>query len=385
MFSDSADDVASCNGDAQFSQASAEAAATSTNAAAEIQIRMQELTKLRDELVRLNDEIGAQRASGNTAPTRSYIYVPRERQVQVFSGEGGTDGRSVEEFVEEVERALRSREQTTEGQCDYILSLLRGPALEEVRLCMGSRSVGPSDIYSYLRNAFGERRSTTQLLQTFYNRKQAEGEDLRDYSHALSQILSSVLKQSANVVPNDRIVLRDQFIEGLRESALRRELRKMVRDQPDCGLLDVRREALLWEVEESRSHRPRLVKSSQVKLEASEPQSSATETNNGQSAVLDDVQRAVAHQGKQLVELGKTLADLASAVTELSRRTTQLTFQEAKPRGRGQPRFTPDGQPICFKCRGVGHIAKRCPQAKGGQDPTPGASVVQENFHPRLS
>lgn len=37
----------------------------------------------------------------------------------------------MEEFIEQVERVLRSREQTTEERCDYILSLLRGPALEE--------------------------------------------------------------------------------------------------------------------------------------------------------------------------------------------------------------------------------------------------------------
>lgn len=91
----------------------------------------------------------------------------------------------MEEFIDEVERVLRSREQSPEEQCDYILSLLRGPALDEVRLCMGGQSVGPDCLFSYLRNAFGEKRNSTQLLQTFYNRKQADGEDLRDYSHAL--------------------------------------------------------------------------------------------------------------------------------------------------------------------------------------------------------
>lgn len=62
---------------------------------------------------------------------------------------------------------------------------------------------------SYLRNAFGERRSTTQLLPNFYNRQQADGEDVRDYFHALSQILSSVVKQSSNAIPNETIVIRD--------------------------------------------------------------------------------------------------------------------------------------------------------------------------------
>lgn len=115
---------------------------------------------------------------------------------------------------------------------------------------MRGQSVGPSDLFAYLRNAFGERRSVTQLLQSFYNRKQADGEDLRDYSHALSQILSSVVKQSTNAISDENTVLRDQFIEGLKNATLRRELRKMVREKPHSSLLEVRDEALLWEMED---------------------------------------------------------------------------------------------------------------------------------------
>lgn len=385
MSSEPDDDAIVGDNDGELNPVSGGARGTSRDAMEEIQIQMQELTRLRDELTRLNDEARAQRASGNSAPTRSYIYVPRERQIQAFSGGGGTDGRSVEEFIEEVERVLRSREQTSEEQCDYILSLLRGPALEEVRLCMSGQSVRPSDLYSYLRNAFGEKRSTTQLLQTFYNRKQAEGEDLRDYSHALSQILSSVVKQSTNVIPNEKTVLRDQFIEGLRDAVLRRELRRVVRDKPESSLLDVRNEALMWEMEDSRSHRPRVVRSNQVESEVLANQCSAIQTNDDRCTVLDDVQRAVALQEKQLAELGKTLAQLVSTVSELSRRGTQPTFPEPNPRTRSQPKFTPDGQPICFKCRGVGHIARKCTQAKRGPEFGPVSSVAQENLHPRLS
>lgn len=364
---------------------SGDVAGVNRGATAEMQSQIQEINRLRDELTRLQDETRAQRANVNSVPPRSYIYVPRERQIQTFSGDCGTDRRSVEEFIEEVQRVLRSREQTTEEQCDYILSLLRGPALEEVRLCMSSQTVGPSDLYSYLRNAFGEKRSTTQLLQAFYNRKQTDGEDLRDYSHALSQILHSVVKLSTAAIPNEQTVLRDQFIEGLKDAALRRELRKIVRDKPESSLLDVRNEALLWEMEDSRSHRPKTVKNSQLKSDVSEIQCSVLRTDSSQQAVLDDVQRAVAHQEKQLAELGKSLAELASAVSELSNRGSQQLFQEPKPRPRFQPKFTPDGQPICFKCRGVGHIARKCPQAKGSQGPvTHDTQVVQENECPRL-
>lgn len=101
---------------------------------------------------------------------------------------------------------------------------------------------------AHLRNAFGERRSVTQLLQSFYNRKQADGEDLRDYSHALSQILSSVVKQSTNAISDENTVLRDQFIEGLKNATLRRELRKMVRERPHSSLLEVRLSFGKWSI-----------------------------------------------------------------------------------------------------------------------------------------
>lgn len=354
----------SLSGSEPSNQCLLEAAGPSRVQNDEIQSQLQELARLREDLVRLNDEARAQRDT-SCAPTRSYIYVPRERQVQIFCGEWEKDGRSVEEFIEEVERVIRTREQTTEEQCDFILSLLRGPALEEVRLCMGVRSVEPSDIFSFLQNAFGERRSVAQLLQSFYNRKQADGEDLRDYSHALSQILSSVVKQSTNAVPDEKTVLRDQFIEGLRHVPLRRELRKMVRERPDSSLLDVRNEALLWEMEDNRSHSAKGVRNNMVQSEAYDPQYSLTKatSRNDPPSALDEVQRAVAHQGEQLAELGKALTALSTAVGELCKRTN-LTSPEPKQRVKPQPAFTHDGQPICFKCQRVGHIARKCPQGK---------------------
>ncbi len=125
-----------------------------------------------------------------------------------------------------MERFLRARDQTREEQLCFIISLLRGAVLEEVRLCVGNQSRQASDLFTFLREAFGERRSETQLLQMFYNRKKLEGKDLQNYSHALSRLLSSVTKQSPGGLANEQGTLSDQFVEGVR--ALRRELRKKI-------------------------------------------------------------------------------------------------------------------------------------------------------------
>ncbi len=143
------------------------------------------------ELRARRDDTLANRGVGGCNSTRSYIYVLCERQIQPFCGEYNKDGRSVEKFIKEVERFLRARDQTREEQLCFIISLLRGAVLEEVRLCVGNQSRQASDLFTFLREAFGERRSETQLLQMFYNRKQLEGKDLQNYSHALCRLLSS--------------------------------------------------------------------------------------------------------------------------------------------------------------------------------------------------
>lgn len=329
------------------------------------------------ELSRKHAEAIAAIANLSREPTRSYVYVPRERHIQPFSGELGKDGRNVDEFIEEVERVLLVRNQTPEDQADFVLSLLKGAAVEEVRLRQGGQPPRTEDIFLYLRVAFREKRSPAQLLQTFYTRKQLEGEDLRTYSHALSQILNTVLKQSPNAIANANVVLRDQFIEGVRDVALRRELRKLVRDKPQCTLIEVRDEALMWSLEDTKLRASKVASNCSVSSETTEAQCAAMVMPVASPVTLDDVLKVVAEQGK--------------AIGELTQAVQRLTLHCPKPESLNrpkstmQPRFSNDGQPICFKCNGVGHIARNCvrknkPAVKDDES----SSLQQGNAHPRL-
>lgn len=315
------------------------------------------------ELGRLQAEAMANRA------TRSYVYLPRERQIQNFSGDYSKDGRAVEEFIEEVDRVLRTREQTLEEKFDFVISLLRGPALEEVRMCVGNEAKQPSVVFDCLREAFGEKRSATQLLQSFYNRKQAEGEKLSDYSHALSHLLNSAVKQSPGLVPNEKILLRDQFIEGLQDALLKRELRKLVREKSDLDIKGVRKEAELWAMEGSTTD-SRTVKSRVSEIN-SQPVCSAVSMVKGKSTTLDEVLEVVSRQERRLVEQDTAIAELTKAIKELTMSKTTQGYRTTERRPRMQPRFTEDGQPICFKCNGVGHLAKSCTRRLDEQPQVP--------------
>ncbi len=77
------------------------------------------------ELSRQHAEAMAAIANLSREPTRSYLYVPRERHIQPFSGDLGKDNRNVDDFIEEVERVLLVRNQTSENQDDFVIFLLK--------------------------------------------------------------------------------------------------------------------------------------------------------------------------------------------------------------------------------------------------------------------
>ncbi|KAG1958375.1 hypothetical protein F2P79_006618 [Pimephales promelas] len=93
----------------------------------------------------------------------------------------------------------------------------------------------------------------SQILELGRRHDQLEGEDIRDFSHALSQLLNFALQQSNNAVSDPQLALRDQFIEGIRDATLRRELRKLVREKPQSTLFNVREWPVPGTLKELRS------------------------------------------------------------------------------------------------------------------------------------
>lgn len=75
------------------------------------------------------------------------------------------------------------------------------------------------------------------------------------------------------------------------------------------------------------------------------------------------------------------IADLTKAVRELTMSRTQQRYDRPERKPRMQPRFTEDGQPIYFRCNGVGHIAKTCVRRPSEQ---PTSASIQGNRLPQL-
>lgn len=79
-----------------------------------------------------------------------------------------------------------------------------------------------------------------------------------------------------------------------------------------------------------------------------------------------------------VLEQSRAIGELTIALREgLAVKEKYNKDKPGKPRQR--PQFTEDGKPICFRCKGVGYIAKECTQHKPVSQAAATSASVQEN------
>lgn len=281
-------------------------------------------------------------ATSSTVGQKQIVVFPRDKKIKNFTGRKTEGDQPVEDFIDELKTTFEARDMTSAERVDFIMSHLEGPAKEEVRMYSKKERSNPDFLLEVLMQAFGEKRSSSQLLKLFYERKQKENETLRAYSYSLNELLKSATKADPKAVPDPEKTLRDQFADNVRDPFLRKELKKFIRER-NPPFLDLREEALRWSEEEERPQRstPRPPLSQEVSVDTPESsQCSASSTNTPMDKVLD-----------VLLKQQKSLEELTSSIRDLKQPRTQNSAKEWS----GQR-----SNIVCFKCNKNGHIARNC-------------------------
>lgn len=231
----------------------------------------EELCELRDQVLQLraeNEQLRQDRAIADAAEPRPgpsnalpidplpansgvsaaerFVFIPRDRKCPKFNGKVGM---GINEWVDEAEACMRVRHMSAADRAFFLFDHLEGEAREEIRYRSAIEREDPEKIIFALRELYGCSQSCVALQEAFFSRRQHEGETLLEFSLALMGLLERVKQRSPSGLPNADPLLRDQFVEHVRESGLRRELKQFVRRQPNSTLLEVRSEAIRWEQE----------------------------------------------------------------------------------------------------------------------------------------
>lgn len=324
----------------------------------------EEAQRLKDQVARLMAEnerlkststaqatnVGASSSSASSMPVDRLVFIPREKKCPLFRGGVGI---SVEAWKEEAEACMRARHLSTLERAYFLFDHLEGEAREEIRYRPIEEKENPEKIFEILQELYGCPRSYVALQESFFSRKQQEGESLLEFSISLLTLMDKVKRSAPEGILNAEVLLRDQFVEHVSEGALRRHLKSFIRMKPLATLIEVRKEAIRWEREGSTEpQRPRSF---------SLPSSDRVFGVSGTSCSM-----ASGAQGDPSLrsDMEQMKADIARLVELVQQQQGQLQhLSQAMTAGGGLHRRgqSPRGGPIiCRRCHQQGHYAGDC-------------------------
>ncbi len=170
-----------------------------------------------------------------------FVYIHREITFPYFSGSKSKTDLSVYDLIENVEACLRDRCITNREKALFLYDHLKGEAKAEIRF---RYLANPEVVLEILKELYGSSFSFVGLQKQFFKRKQKDGESLKDFSHSLWALIGDIQRSYPNKLLNPDTLVRDQFVEHVRDVALCRELKSIVRQNPLISFLALRQEAL---------------------------------------------------------------------------------------------------------------------------------------------
>lgn len=324
----------------------------------QLRARVQELEAERNRLQQERDTADAgSSAQGqqNISVTDRIIYLPRERKCPVFRG---THGIGVDEWVEEVKASMRVRHVGPADRAAFIFDHLEGEARDEIKYRSAAEREDSDKVFEILKELYGCQRPYVSLQEEFFSRRQLDGESLQEYSHALFCLMDKVEANAPYQLTNVSVMLRDQFAQNVNNSDLRRELKRHIRNNPNCTVLDVRAEAIRWEHEGGVINRNSHVSTFCAVQSASlPPPLESTPSAASQLATLSSI---IQKQQEQLDQITKTLAAMQPSISS-----------------------SVSDPVICYRCQQSGHIARFCTARVRSRPPRPsGTADTFTNLQP---
>lgn len=152
------------------------------------------------------------------------------------------DGASpFEDFEQEIGALLRARPGLGEQQRKDLIIRHLGRDVRSELACQTEQETA-QDLLKLLKAIYGDKRPLNALALEFYGCRQGTYETLRHYSHRLNKAFG-VLKSGHNrdnAGPVPDVLLRDQFVAGLRSEGLRLHLVQHRLSSDATSFLDIR-------------------------------------------------------------------------------------------------------------------------------------------------
>ncbi|KAL8598433.1 hypothetical protein ACOMHN_032710 [Nucella lapillus] len=146
----------------------------------------------------------------------------------------------VDDFIQEVRLVLQLKLLDDVSAALWLLSTLQGRVHQEIVRRPATEVESPEKILTIIEENWGD---------PFFTRQQGPGETVVDYASHLRMLWTKVNKAEEGMLPT--AILSNAFANGLQLPALRRDVRRYIRDHPDITFEGAKKEAQRWMQEDN--------------------------------------------------------------------------------------------------------------------------------------
>ncbi|XP_062593160.1 uncharacterized protein LOC134254638 [Saccostrea cucullata] len=280
------------------------------------------------------------------------VYVAREKKIARLCGRPVKESDpDVAEWLDDARQHLKVIDDE-DAKIDFLMDNLGGQAKDEIRLRPRMERNTSDKILDIIKDVFASTETLGALQQQFYQRDQKHGESLQNYSLALMKLLDKIVAKDYKAVSDFDEMLKERFVEGIRDSSLRREIRRFSFEQKSMPFGEFRQTVLRWS--EDYKSEP-LGKSCSVHETSIQESMKTKVTKSHDDGQLSDILDILKLQQKQIDENQKELKKFSEEVM----RKVNPQFETKPLQGRQFPKVK-QSHLTCFCCGGKGHKVQDC-------------------------